>query len=591
MMSHLRAAEDFLPWLFLVTLTVLKNLARPTTTFEATPFSETSPLIWEAIALVIAGTAVAIGKFLSSFANGFWLRLVIAAGTYVSIPLATLFARAVAVNRVSDAPFRLFSESLAITIASAALTIVLVSPQMKIEDRERALFRQEALLKELRETATSQRRDAHRSIAEQVRELIEPEVSRVISILKGGPLSNKAVDTLVMDIQRSISGVVKPFSRRLVADTNSLVQVPLGPSSETDKRFGFLRPVPLRSAVFPGQTSVLLAFFLLAVLARDFTRFAPPEPSLLALCAGLVAVTWLGITVCRMLIPRAWTLPQPIMWLALTPFNILVVGLPFFGLRQVPDTFFNYGQWGFPTDFPNANITAVIAGAALALAGVLYARRDQMIRQTASFLDQAEQEVAALRTEVWHIHRQTALMVHGSVQGALIATGLRLQREGTTQEVISGVIKRLEEGLRVVREAPLTQPVDQFLDSLVDAWTGVLHVTWMSDADTLAALAEQPSATAATCEISREAINNAVFRGQATAVHAVIRSSRRGEAQLTITDDGHGPSDPRSPGLGSDLLNTVCTDWSLTRENERTIVRATVALVIPEITGGSGLSK
>lgn len=587
MMSHLRTAEDFLPWLFLVTLTVLKILARPTTTFEAAPFSETSPLIWEAGALVIAGTAVAIGKYLSGFANAFWLRLVIAAGIYVSIPLATLFARAVALDSVSDAPFRLFTESLAITIASAALTIVLVSPQMKIKERERALFRQEAVLKEFRESATHQRRDAHRAIASQVREHIEPEVSRVISILKGGSLSKKAVDTLVMDIQRSISGVVKPFSRRLVADTNSLVQVPLGPSSEANKRFGFLRAVPLRSAVFPGQASALLACFLLAVLARDFTRADPPQASLLALCAGLVAVTWLFVTVCRILIPRACTLPQPIMWLALTPFNILVVGLPFFGLRQIPDTLFNYGQWGFPTDFPSADITAAIAGAALALAGVLYARREQMIRQTASFLEQADQEIAALRTEVWHIHRQTALMVHGSVQGALIATGLRLQREGTTQEVVSRMIRRLEEGLRVVREAPLTQPVDQFLDSLVDAWTGVFDVTWTSDSDTLAALAEQPSATAATCEITREAINNAVFRGHATAVHAVIRSSRRGEVQLTITDDGRGPSDSGSPGLGSDLLNTVCTDWSLTREDGRTIVRATVALVTPEPARGS----
>ena len=57
--------ENLMPWTFLVILTILKNIARPSGDFTPAPFSEISTLIWEAIALTIAAAVIGLGKLLS----------------------------------------------------------------------------------------------------------------------------------------------------------------------------------------------------------------------------------------------------------------------------------------------------------------------------------------------------------------------------------------------------------------------------------------------------------------------------------------------------------------------------------------------
>ena len=219
--------ENLTPWIFLAILTTLRIIGRPSVDFTPVPLSEISPLIWEAIALTIAAAVLGLGKLLSRLTAHPLARVGIATGTYVMIPAVTLLARGTVDARADVAEtFLRFPESLSLTLVSAGVAIVLVHPLSMVKERERELSREEATLAQIQATASQKRRDAHDSISSQVTAVVVPEVNRVLDIIRSGPLSASRVDSLVTEIQHSISGVLKPFSQRLISQTSSGVRLP-----------------------------------------------------------------------------------------------------------------------------------------------------------------------------------------------------------------------------------------------------------------------------------------------------------------------------------------------------------------------------
>lgn len=572
--------ENLTPWTFLVILTTFKIIGRPSGAFTPLPLSEISPVIWETIALTIAAALLGLGKLLSWLTPYPVARVGIAIGTYVMIPVVTLLARGLVDARADLAEtFLRFPESLSITLVSAGVAVALVYPLSRVKERERELSREEATLAQIQLTASQEKTDAHNAISSQVTAVVVPEVDRVLDIIKSGPLSASRVDSLVTEIQHSISEVFRPFSQRLISQTSSDVGSPRPALPAAGKRLGLQEKVPLRFAILPAQTSAVLAGFFIAVMARDFVSVTEISLQLVAVSIGLSLSLWALLTLVRKLVPRWGKLNQPGAFILTAGFLVPSVALPFHILRAIPDDWHGYSTWGFTTDFPNLLVASVTCGIALAAGGVFHARKQELITRTEKLQAETNRQISALRAEIWHINRQTALMVHGSLQGALIATGLQLQRYGTSESEISTVIQRLEDGLKKVTHAESVKPVREFLDSLTEAWGGIVALRWRARDETLATLDQHPAMSAALTEIAREGVNNAIFHGDAQTVEIFLDITPAGNAQIVVEDDGGGTNGKQRAGLGTELLDSVTIRWALTRDGAHTRLTAELAIL------------
>lgn len=577
---------SLLPWLFVPVLTTLKLIARTSADFGEALFSSASPLLWEGVAVGIAVIIMGVGRIVSGYTSHPLALIVIAVAVYATIPAASLGSRYLVAPTVTiEEAFSQYPEGFAITLASAALSITLVAPLLKNRERQDTLATEQARLEGLLATAASHRKDAHADITHQVTTVVVPEVERVVSFLKKGPLSPERVDIVVADIHRSVSEVIKPFSERLIKDTNTPINSAMSAEPPGPAVFGWANPVAPRNMLLPSQTAIILGALLGAVITRDAGPTNPVTFPLLAFVVALTGALWAGLTVIRALMPQSWKISPALALAFLAPANAVLYVALFGAINRIPPSFLDYGTWGFVTDFPNSVITAVIAGPTLAIGGAFNARRKEILERTEAYQREIEHEVAALKTEIWHVRRQTGLMVHGSLQGALIATGLHIQQSGNNEPKVAELVARLESGLRDVSGENPREDILEFLDSLADAWTGLCAVTSHVNNAALAVLSSSPPASAAVAEVAREGLNNAVFHGKAQNVDISVSALDNRTLLVSVTNDGQEP--PRNPGegLGTQLLNTVTQSWALERKNNTTHLTATIALTAPKTEG------
>jgi len=121
--------------------------------------------------------------------------------------------------------------------------------------------------------------------------------------------------------------------------------------------------------------------------------------------------------------------------------------------------------------------------------------------------------------------------------------------------------------------------VGEFLDSLKEAWSGIVALRWRAREETLVTLDSHPAISAALTEIAREGVNNAVFHGNAQTVEIFLDITPLGNVQIVVEDDGGGTSGKHNAGLGTGLLESVTIRWALTRNRGLTRLSAELAIL------------
>lgn len=568
-----------MPISFVFVYTYLSHLTATYTRGNLLPYLESPPISRDLVtffgtALVVLGAIKLNQKVDSRTLRGItWISAILL------LPALLLVALALAEPKVTlELAFSRYPLVLLMELLSIVATVVLVAPLVNSREREQALSLQQAELLQFRESAAQQREQAHVSIASRLKTEITPEVDRVLGMLRAGPLDAEKSSRLSILIQEAIVGVIKPFSRTLIADTSSQRRAVKLSDLDSKSTFSLRERVWVGDILLPISIATLVGIVLLGVVFRDSEAISVASTPLFCFAFIVAILVWLASLAFQRCIPKSFRLSQVAAVLVLIGPTTAMFASPFLLIRMIPDTWLDYGTWGFVTDFPNLVPISIAAGVTLTIGGVLNARKLEVINRTSSIANFIEQDVAALRTELWHINRQTALMVHGSLQGALIATGLALQKSYGDEGEITSLIARLEKALSAIQTRSTAEDISHFLDSLVEAWDGVIKVEWHASVGALDSLIRHSPASAAIAEISREGLNNAVFHGGAEMVQIRLAQTPSGAILVVVEDNGSGLNVKSGAGVGSELFNTVATKWTLERWGQTTKLIAEVAV-------------
>lgn len=192
--------------------------------------------------------------------------------------------------------------------------------------------------------------------------------------------------------------------------------------------------------------------------------------------------------------------------------------------------------------------------------------------------------LARIQQRLRHEHQALGALLHGPVQGALLAVASSLEEvedhapDAARRAAVDDAARRLVAVERRL-EAPADdgQSLDDALGGVLVLWSRVLDVRLTVAHDARAALDASPSARGAVADVLAEALTNAFRHGGARTAWVDISLDADG-AFLQVVDDGALGTNDGAGGMGSRLYDECSPRWSLaTGDDGRTELR----LVIP----------
>jgi signal transduction histidine kinase len=202
--------------------------------------------------------------------------------------------------------------------------------------------------------------------------------------------------------------------------------------------------------------------------------------------------------------------------------------------------------------------------------------------------DDLARAVARVNSLLTHERRVFARRLHASVQAAVNAGSLLLQRSLTdpaagasdaADDVVDRVGSMIERALldldRVDDDAP---DLETRLAAIVDTWDELCDIELDVDDEVLLRLATDPVAAATLGDLVAEACANAVVHGGAGSVQVTVRLEENDRARLRVDDDGEATHPMRNDGLGTRTLEAHCTAWTLTHHETGTTLDAALPI-------------
>ena len=153
-------------------------------------------------------------------------------------------------------------------------------------------------------------------------------------------------------------------------------------------------------------------------------------------------------------------------------------------------------------------------------------------------------------------HRKTSLTIHS------------LKKSSVTLK------PRCDKILEVV--APL--PLEDFVAEVSRVWGESVTIKFRQDDLAREAIATSPTALACLTEVIREGVNNAIKHASASEISIDVFVVEPMLVEVTVVNPSQPEALSVSPGFGTDYLNNLTHDWSLTDDGSNTTLWAAVAL-------------
>lgn len=408
---------------------------------------------------------------------------------------------------------------------------------------------------------------------ENLRETIRLTVDASFASIVDKYRKQHSVAEVVEDIVDLSEHVVRPLSVEIQE------AIPLTANrGQTPPRLSLPKLFHLTTTVRPFQPmAISLVTFLLMFGGSLFTV---PQPGGIILLVSMIALSGGGH-----FLGERFVGPRLADWPALA--RVLIVsGIFALGptIPMVVLVFIYEGGFSFSRFMFVVYMVAVIEFVSWALAALPAARRgqqdvlDRLSRTTSELAHTRSRAEVRLRKE----KNRLAAVVHGDIQSTLMATALGLQRPDIGNEEVDQLITTAREHiaqlLKGMAELDNHRSLHDVTEGVVDAWRGVVTVTFDIGSDVAQCVAGDDDLGEVLWQVLREATTNSVKHGGATEVVISLEVSEDQDSVLcSVVDNGHRERESCHTGGGSRLFQAVAESYERVRRNGRT----TLSLTIP----------
>ena len=201
-------------------------------------------------------------------------------------------------------------------------------------------------------------------------------------------------------------------------------------------------------------------------------------------------------------------------------------------------------------------------------------------RELAATIAEIEWQTQQLREDLSRVQRSAGEIVHGRVQGRIVAAAMVLsmqsnklaqgQPSAAEQTPIAlaeatAILGEARDDIRSIQhddDVANSLGIVDLLDTVGRAWRGVVDVDVHVSPAAVAAINDDDRLGTRIAEILREAVSNAARHGAARSI-AIELSLSNQLLQITAVDDGLGVKSEIEPGLGLSQISRAHGDWHL----------------------------
>lgn len=433
------------------------------------------------------------------------------------------------------------------TIGILGMGAILFVQVLQAEQRRRNEVIDEA-------TAVTQARDEVADIAQRMRTALSEDIDAALSPARAGiaerlasqerQLSEDEWPQIARQLRDAASETIRPLSRKLW-------QAPVPE----------LPPITIPAVVRNVVTQQ--PFQPVAMALIGIATFFSGVISTLGWLIGLATLTY-GVAATLTILGtgnafmRRWPDRRAAIFIAVTLFTPFLQ-LPFFPIRSLADA--PAYTW---TEFAIAFVIGVVLIFVTSGFGSIRSFREDSARILSSEIDQELADSINASREVAQLARESARILHGTVQTRLIACAVAIERAADTHDA-EAFQAALAEAQAILADPTRLEALDatsltEEVQRKVDLWSSLCNITVTIDPKASTIDGQQARDIGRVVE---EGLSNAIRHGEADSIDVRIETNAE-HVTVTVTDDGSGPKDgPR--GLGSSLLDSVSEAWTLRR--------------------------
>ena len=403
-------------------------------------------------------------------------------------------------------------------------------------------------LTQLRSSMDTRLQEATRNLREYAQQVVTPRIDQIdqllVALKSGG---NK--DIAVHEMQDYVDTELRPFSHQIAHD-KSLQALAVNIETST-KKLELPKSINLSQSMRPYVTTVLF-FITYAAAAQRTMAFVEALPFNIITTVLLISYF---VFFKKLFGNREISLAIG-----------LVVGASVFASVGPLILFVeSYLPIEIPQHISGATVfVGLIYGFANLGYTILTSQRTSLIAELISTIENLESTISLLSQKEWLSRRQVGYVMHGSLQSALNAAVLQLgAAKDPTPELIESVRSDIASALaRVGFDSGQSYSFEQAQQEISKIWAGTVETKWQIQPEALEALRRNPATSECLAEVLREAVSNASKHGQATMVEITV-NIEDSLLVLEAKDNGSSPNTGKTQGLGTELLDDVCSSWSL----------------------------
>ena len=462
--------------------------------------------------------------------------------------------------------FRILSGGVFI---STVLSVIAIS--IAIFDQHSSLVRnlenKTSELLQLRLSMDTRLQEATKNLRQYAQQVVTPRIDQIdqllVALKSGG---NK--DVAVHEMQEYVETELRPFSHQIAHD-KSLQALDLN-VDVSKKKFELPKTINLSQSMRPYITTVLFFITYAAAAQRTMTLVEALPFNIITTALLILYFVFFKILFRN----REFSLATG-----------LVVGAIIFGSVGPLILFVeSFMPIEIPQHISGATVfVGLIYGFANLGYTILTSQRTQLVSDLRTTIENLESTISLLSQKEWLSRRQVGYVMHGSLQSALNAAVLQLgSTSNPTPELIESVRGDIAQALdRVGFESGQSYSFEQAQQEISKIWAGTIETKWQVAPNALEALRRNPATSECLAEVLREAVSNASKHGKATSVEIAV-NIEDSLLVLEAKDNGSSPNTGKTQGLGTELLDDVCSSWSLDpAPNSGMILTARFALEHP----------